>query len=87
MIHFLAFMQSMFGHHYPLFLSAAFAATATYYGCFYESPDKIALTLLAACASLGWLCLHEAETILGRLIEIMDNTAKKIEVILNQPDE
>lgn len=87
MINFLAFMQVMFGNLYPLYFSAMFAALSAYFGCFYESPDKIALTLLAAAASLGWLCLHSAEVLLFKVVNTLENASKTIEEILRQPKD
>ena len=87
MIYFLAFMQAMFGRFYPLFASAVFAACAAYYAIYNDSPYKFDLVLLAFSASLGWLSLHGAETILFRVVETMENASKALEKILQQSKE
>jgi hypothetical protein len=87
MIYFLGFMQFVFGKMYPLIVSAAFAGLAAFFACFYDSPDKTALTLLSFAASLGWLCLHSAEIILGRLLVAMEGTTKILEELLKHQEK
>ena len=69
------------------FSSYLLAALAIYYGCVYESPDKTALSLLAAIASIGLYCLCNAELMLYALISRIHNTSNILEEIMQQNNE
>ena len=77
-------MQDIFGKMYPLVASASFAALAAFYACFHESPDQIALVLLSVFGSLGWLCFHGAETLLLKLVIVVEGTTQILEEILKE---